>query len=223
MHLLITAYTAADVPTTTPRIPIMLTIRFTPTGPGTSVFNQIRSKISGTFKRVTLLGFMSALSVFSLHTTASPQPELTDANIAAIVVGANKIDISAAEVALKRSSNKKVLQFARTMITDHKAVLSSAVDLAGKLKLTPIDNELVASLAKQSRNHERELQTLSGESFDRAYINHEVDYHRAVIDVIESQLIPGAENEELKSLLISVLPAFRVHLAHCEQIQRELL
>ena len=153
--------------------------------------------------------------------TSKPTP-LTDANIAAIVVGANNIDISAGKIALQRSSNEAVRKFANRMIVDHKSVLGSAVDLVTKLGVTPVNNDLVFSLAEQSKNHEATLKTLSGRAFDQAYIDHEVAYHQAVIGVIENQLIPAANNAELKALLVSVLPAFRAHLQHCQMIQKEL-
>jgi putative membrane protein len=147
---------------------------------------------------------------------------LTDANIAAIVVGANKIDISAGNIALERSSNSEVKAFAQRMITDHNAVLNSAVELVTRLGVTPVNNDLVATLAKQSSEHEAKLKTLSGREFDKAYIDHEVAYHEAVIGVIEDQLIPGAHNAELKKTLISVVPAFKAHLKHCQMIQKKI-
>ena len=147
---------------------------------------------------------------------------LTDANIAAIVVGANNIDISAGKIALQRSSNPEVKKFAERMITDHNAVLSSAVKLVTKLGVTPVNNELVVALSKQSMEHEAKLKTLSGKAFDKAYIDHEVVYHEAVIDVIEKQLIPSAKNAELKQALVSVVPAFKAHLKHCKMIQRTI-
>ncbi len=147
---------------------------------------------------------------------------LTDANIAAIVVGANNIDISAGKIALQRSSNPEVKKFAERMITDHNAVLSSAVKLVTKLGVTPVNNDLVAALSKQSMEHEAKLKTLSGKAFDKAYIDHEVVYHEAVIDVIEKQLIPSAKNAELKQALVSVVPAFKAHLKHCKMIQRTI-
>ncbi len=147
---------------------------------------------------------------------------LTDANIAAIVVGANKIDISAGNIALKRSSNPEVKAFAQRMITDHDAVLNSAVELVTRLGVTPVNNDLVATLAKQSSEHEEKLKTLSGPAFDKAYIDHEVAYHEAVINVIEDQLIPGAKNAELKQTLVSVVPAFKAHLKHCQMIQKKI-
>ncbi len=147
---------------------------------------------------------------------------ITDANIAAIVVGANNIDISAGKIALERSENTLVKNFAERMITDHNAVLDSAIALVTKLGVTPVNNSLVTTLATQSTNHEANLQSLSGNAFDKSYIGHEVAYHQAVIGVIENQLIPAAQNNELKALLVSVLPAFRAHLAHCQMIQQQI-
>jgi len=158
----------------------------------------------------------------SQNNQTNKTPTLTDANIAAIVVGANNIDISAGNIALQRSSNEAVKKFANRMIVDHKSVLASAVELVTKLGVTPVNNDLVFTLTEQSKNHEAKLKTLSGSVFDKAYIDHEVAYHQAVIGVIENQLIPSASNAELKALLVSVLPAFKAHLQHCQMIQKEL-
>ncbi len=174
--------------------------------------------------------FIFSISTFALlvgctnaYSNKAQQAEtLTDANIAAIVVGANNIDISAGKIALERSSNTAVKEFAERMVGDHTAVLNSAVALVTKLGVTPVNNELVATLSDQSTNHEANLRTLSGNAFDKSYIDHEVAYHQAVIDVIENQLIPAAENKELKELLISVIPAFNAHLEHCQTIQKTI-
>jgi len=154
--------------------------------------------------------------------TSKKSAPLSDANIAAIVVGANNIDISAADIALQRSKNDEVRKFALRMKTDHKAVLDSAVKLVTRLGVTPVNNNLVATLSKQSQEHEAKLRTLSGRAFDKSYIDHEVVYHKAVISVIEEQLIPSAKNKELKDTLISVLPAFKAHLKHSEMIQSQI-
>ncbi len=154
--------------------------------------------------------------------TSQKTAPLTDANIAAIVVGANNIDISAADIALQRSKNAEIRKFALRMKTDHKAVLDSAVKLVTRLGVTPVNNDLVTTLSKQSQDHEANLHTLSGRAFDKSYIDHEVAYHKAVISVIESQLIPSATNKELKDTLISVVPAFKAHLKHAEMIQSKI-
>ena len=173
--------------------------------------------------------FIFTVSAFALlagctnaYSEKTQQPDtLTDANIAAIVVGANNIDISAGKIALDRSQNTSIKKFAERMVTDHTAVLNSAVALVTRLGVTPVNNELVATLAEQSSTHEANLRTLSGNAFDKSYIDHEVAYHKAVIGVIENQLIPAAQNKELKDMLISVIPAFRAHLEHSQMIQKK--
>ena len=128
----------------------------------------------------------------------------------------------AGKIALNRSDNQKVKEFAQRMVTDHKSVLDSAVKLVTRLGVTPQNNELVSLLAKQSTDHEAKLRKLSGREFNKLYIDHEIAYHEAVIGVVNSQLIPGAINQELKNVLISVLPAFDAHLAHCKSVQSSL-
>ncbi len=179
------------------------------------------SSIMGKLKHSLIL--IASLALVTACSSANSNDQgLSDANIAAIVVGANNIDISAGKIALKRSNNTQVRQFAQTMITDHTSVLNAAVALVTKLGVTPVNNDLVASLSAQSKQHEKNLKTLSGKAFDKAYIDHEVAYHQAVIGVIEEQLIPSAQNAELKAMLVSVLPAFRAHLEHCQMIQGKI-
>jgi len=175
-------------------------------------------------KIIVLLTLFWALTACASQQGNSPTPAngITDANIAAIVVGANKIDISAGRIALDRSTNSEVKEFAQRMVTDHQSVLDSAIQLVTRLGVTPQNNDLVVTLAKQSNEHEANLKTLSGREFDKTYIDHEVAYHEAVIGVIKTQLIPGARNAELKDTLVSVVPAFEAHLAHCKMIQRKL-
>jgi putative membrane protein len=65
------------------------------------------------------------------------------------------------------------------------------------------------------------LKTLSGAAFDKAYIDHEVAYHEAVLNALDKTLIPSAKNAELKALLVKVRPAFVAHLDMAKQIQAE--
>lgn len=183
----------------------------------TELFKQMREIIFSVATIALLVGCGATNAK-----TANESSPLTDANIAAIVVGANSIDISVADIALQRSKNIEIRKFALRMKTDHKAVLDSAVKLVTRLGVTPVNNDLVTALSKQSKDHEANLITLSGRVFDKSYIDHEVAYHKAVIAVIEGQLIPAAQNQELKDILISVVPAFKAHLKHSEMVQSKI-
>jgi len=186
------------------------------------LFNKVTTGTRALTKSIFTIGISACLLISCANASSDKKTALTDANIAAIVVGANNIDISAGKIALQRSKNPEVQKFAQTMIDDHTAVLNSAVALVTRLGVTPVNNDLVTTLAKQSSDHEKNLRSLSGVAFDKSYIDHEVAYHQAVIGVIENQLIPSAHNKELKDTLISVLPAFKAHLKHCQMIQSNI-
>src|SRR3954464_12662929 len=60
-----------------------------------------------------------------------------DAQIAAIVVTANQVDIDAGKLAQSKSSSQQVKAFGKQMVTDHTGVNKSATDLVTKLKVKP--------------------------------------------------------------------------------------
>ena len=151
-----------------------------------------------------------------------PSQPLTDANIAAIVVAANTIDIENGKLALERSGSDNIRQFAQTMITDHSGVNQAAVDLVTKLKVSPVENSTSTGLVESANATRASLRAHRGADFDRAYIANEVDYHRAVLSAIDDALIPSAQNAELRALLVSVRPAIAAHLQHAESLKQQL-
>ena len=144
---------------------------------------------------------------------------VNDAQIASIVVTANQVDIDAGQLAASRATSDEVKAFARLMVTDHTGVNKAATDLAAKLKVTPQDNPTSQSLKADGDKSLAHLKTLKGAAFDKAYIDREVAYHQQVVDALDSTLIPGATNEELKALLVKVRPAFIAHLEHAKRLQ----
>jgi putative membrane protein len=147
---------------------------------------------------------------------------LTDPQIAAIVVAANQVDIDAGNLALKKTKNDEVKKFAQQMVTDHTAVNKAAVDLVTKLKVTPEETDASKGLVSGGADNRAKLEKLDGAEFDKAYVDNEVAYHKAVIDTLDQKLIPSASNAELKSTLVNVKPAFDEHLKHAEMLQSQL-
>jgi putative membrane protein len=108
------------------------------------------------------------------------------------------------------------------MVTDHSGVNKQAKDLAAKLKVKPEDNPTSQSLKKGGEDNVKSLKGLKGDAFDKAYVDHEVVYHQAVLDAIDKTLIPSAKNAELKDLIVKVRPAFVGHLEHAKMIQAKM-
>ena len=169
-------------------------------------------------RAVHLLG--AALSATMALASAQGMP--TDPQIAAIVVTANQVDIDAGKLAEQKAHGTEVKAFAKRMVTDHTGVNQAAVELAQKLHLTPQSNPTSEGLKQGGDANMAALDKLSGPAFDKAYIDHEVAYHESVLDAMDKVLIPGAQNAELKALLVKVRPAFVDHLNHAKMIQSSL-
>ena len=144
---------------------------------------------------------------------------INDAEIAAIVVTANQVDIDAGKLAVSRATHDKVKAFAQLMITDHSGVNQAATELVTKLKVTPQQNAISKALQADGDKNLAHLKTLTGAAFDQAYINQDYAYHQQVIDALDKTLIPAAANAELKALLIKVRPAFVAHRDHAKSLR----
>ena len=163
-----------------------------------------------------------AAALVSATFVAYAQGGPNDAQIAAIVVTANQVDIDAGKLAESKATHKDVKAFGKMMVTDHTGVNKSAKDLVKKLGVKPEDSPTAESLKKGGQENVAHLKTLKGDAFDKAYIEHEVAYHQQVLDAMDKTLIPSAQNAELKALLVKVRPAFVAHLEHAKKIQAEL-
>lgn len=163
-----------------------------------------------------------AIAPLPMMAQGAAAPKIADAEVAHIVVTANTIDVDQGNLALKKSSNAQVKQFAQTMVTDHNAVNAAAAALAKKLNVTPKDNAISQSLNKEAKAVADTLNRLSGSAFDRAYINREAAFHAAVIDALDKVLLPATTNAELKATLIKYRPLFVAHLEHARSLQKSL-
>ena len=161
----------------------------------------------------------AALALGPLAALAAEGSGPTDPQIAAIVVTANKVDVEAGELAKSKATSHEVKAFAQTMITDHTGVNKSATELVHRLHVTPEPNATSESLQHGGDENLAKLKKLRGAAFDKAYIDHEVAYHEAVLSALDKTLIPSAQNAELKALLVKVRPAFVAHLEHAKELQ----
>lgn len=176
--------------------------------------------MEGFMKNSTLM--LAVALIAPMFVTVAQAAAPSDAEIAAIVVAANQVDIDAGKLAESKASNDDVKAFAHRMVTDHADVNKQAVELVTKLKVTPKDNPTSESLKAGGEKNIANLKKLSGAEFDKAYIDHEVAYHEQVLDAVDKTLIPNAKNEELKALLIKVRPAFVAHTEHAKQVKASL-
>jgi putative membrane protein len=150
------------------------------------------------------------------------EPQISDAQIAHIAYTAGQLDVDTAKLALERSTDANIRAFAETMVRDHEAVNKQALALVARLGVTPEANATSSNLSTDAAAARRQLASLNGKAFDRAYAQREAAYHAAVNKALSSTLIPAAQNPELKELLQQGLTLFQAHQQHAEALAKSL-
>ena len=113
-------------------------------------------------KRI-LVAALAVLSLAHVSAYAKSPAELSDLEIAHVAYTADLIDIRYAHLALAKSKNPGIHNFAKTMIRDHSAVNDKALALLKKLNASAKDNFLSQKLNAQADKLIAELSQLSGE------------------------------------------------------------
>jgi putative membrane protein len=154
--------------------------------------------------------------------TSAAAPTLGDPQIAHVAVTANSIDSAMGALARPKAQNAQVRDFAQTMIRDHGAVNKQAIALATRLNVTPAENDVSRQLQQGAEQARADLGGKTGADFDRAYIDHEVQFHQTVLNALDNTLIPGSQNADLKALLQQVRPNIAAHRERARGIQGTL-
>jgi putative membrane protein len=156
---------------------------------------------------LSLAGLLGLISTTQAQTV---KPKLDDPTIVAIFDAANTYDIETGRLAASKGRSKAVRDFGAMMVRDHRSVRQQGRDLARSLGVTPTPPKNFA-LANAHVEAMKSLRQLKGKAFDRAYLQHEVDFHNAVLDAVNNTLMPALQNAQVRDLVTKVAPAFVAH------------
>jgi putative membrane protein len=144
---------------------------------------------------------------------------MTDANVAAVAHASNMDEIQTSEVALRRSQNAQVRQFAQMMVTEHTAVDQEMMRMLQAKNMTPQPNAPAQAAMQATRATVANLSARSGMDFDRAYMTHQVNAHRWTLTSLDQSLIPSTRDPEMKAFLTTrVRPGVAMHLEMAQRI-----
>ena len=180
-------------------------------------------------RRRTLVAWLALTSALlliaavelSARSGTSAPGALDDPTIIAIFDAANTADIETGQLAAERGHSAEVRAFGAMLARDHKQVRQVGRDLAAKLDVTPTPPTDDAA-AKAHAQAMASLRGKSGPDFDRAFLQHEAAFHKAVIDAVKGTLLPAVRNEELRSLVVKVAPAFEAHMIAAQELEKQL-
>jgi putative membrane protein len=135
---------------------------------------------------------------------------------------ANTTEIQLAGIAAKKATSAQVKQIARKLVTDHTKNRAQLRALAQKLdlNLTPAQGGDISSA--DSAAMPSDLQGATGADFDKAFVRHEIEEHQANIEKIRGQMIPAAQNQQVKSFLQKTVSEMESHLAALQKAQQQV-
>ena len=153
----------------------------------------------------------------SVGAAQAATPALDDATIVAIFDAANTWDIETGQLAVKKGSTQAVRDFGKQLSGDHQTVRQQGRDLAAHLHVTPTPPKDFGMAADHAAAVKK-LSALEGKAFDRAFLEHEVAFHKAVLDAVTTTLMPALKNQDVKDLVKKVAPAFNAHMVAAQNL-----
>lgn len=145
----------------------------------------------------------------------------TDENIFALLDEANMADSAAGAVAATKGTASAVRDFGKRMMRDHHTLRAQGEVLAKKLKITPAPPSDDPVMPAGQKHMDVLNSTAKGKDFDKAYIDGEVDIHKAVLE-IATKAAGQTQNAQLKFLIQKAAPTIQTHLDLAESIQKGL-
>jgi putative membrane protein len=127
-------------------------------------------------------------------------------------------EIEAAKLALQKSQNNGVRQFAQKMVDEHTKMSAQVKDAAQK------DQVAAAVPAQMDRAHTQkmeDLKKLNGAAFDKKYVEMQVKAHQDAAKLFESYAKSG-EDANLKKTVNEGLPHIKHHLQEAQTLQRSV-
>ena len=172
--------------------------------------------------RIALLASTLLLPLAAGAQNGKDVPKLDDAAIVGIFDAANTWDIATGSLAASKATNTDAKAFGAMLARDHKGVQKQGRDLAKKLGVTPTPVAADFALKKDYNQTMKQLAGLSGAAFDKAFLAHEVAYHKAVIDAVTNAFLPAIKNAELKAFVEKVAPAFQAHMLAADNLLKTM-
>lgn len=147
---------------------------------------------------------------------------VTEGDALAIAIASDEHEIAASELARSKKVSEPVNAYADMMIKEHTAHMEKARALEGSAGVQAGTGPMVASLRTESETARNRLNGMEGQDFERAYVEEMVNSHQKTLTMLESQLIPAAQNQALRDFLTQTRDTVAKHLEAARQLQSQV-
>ena len=162
---------------------------------------------------------LAAVPAFAQTTagSAAHTPQTADHTFAKNVAMDGMAEVELGKMASDRASSEQVKQFAQRMVTDHQKAGDELKSLAATKNVT-----LPSELGPKDKALKARLEKLSGEAFDRAYMNEMVMGHRKAVTAFRTESNSG-KDPDLKQWAAKTLPTIEDHLKQAQDANRSVV
>lgn len=150
--------------------------------------------------------------------TTTPEPtaevtqEMESGEILHVLRTINQGEISQAQLAMERSENPEVQQTAELIVDGHRELDGRIDRISDDADIELQDNELSRQINDQASQFEDELSELSGEDFDRVFLQRQVEMHDMALQTARNDLMPNATDSQVRQLLSDASEDLENHL-----------
>jgi len=165
-------------------------------------------------RTITRTVVLAAALVFSVS-LMTMRAQLADDFVGDLARG-NMAEISLSQMALQRSQNESVKQFAQMMVTDHTAAGTELQTLATSKSIT-----LPTATDQKHQSAMTKLGGESGAAFDRDYMKQMVNDHEKTLSLLQKQAEKGTD-ADLKAFAAKMVPIVQGHLTAARNLSATL-
>lgn len=139
-----------------------------------------------------------------------------DNDFAVKAANGGMLEMELARMAREKSQSNDVKEFAAMMLSDHQKANEELKALAGRKNIT-----LPARLGDDEQKHVDELAKLTGNEFDKKYVDLMVDDHEEDVKLFK-EAADDSDDAELKAYAAKTLPTLQKHLERITTIDKNM-
>ena len=151
---------------------------------------------------------------FLLNPAAFAAQAPTTEDFVKTVAISDMFEIQAGQLATDKAQNGDVKSFGQEMVDDHS---KTSDDLKELIKDEDIKVEIPAKLDEEHQAKLDKLKGLSGNQFDKTYVQTQVKAHEKAVSLFEAYAAAG-ENDDLKDWAEDTLPKLKEHLKEANDL-----
>lgn len=139
-----------------------------------------------------------------------------EAEFATNAADANLAEIDFANLAIGKTSNEQIKNFANMILKDHGAAHDEIIALAKSKNIT-----LPATMSGENQKRRKELDEKTGTDFDKKYASLAEENHVKILAFLEHQARKGTDTD-LKTYANKMVPTIKAHLNAIRKIKDEV-